>query len=178
MIDGCSYCAPMHWVEHRRRSDQGISTNAKLSRFRGMISSVVKSTDRQAWEETIALTNLYPLSLNSGNPSATLARAQMIEAANLLDLKLQEWQPKVALFITEVNSKSRRHLEWSSGFHETLGVKNVAFVPEGPIIATAEIGTNTHALFVVRPDARVGIRHDFKNDLSYALREYGVSTES
>src|SRR6185437_10081903 len=21
MIDGCSYCAPMHWVEHRRRSD-------------------------------------------------------------------------------------------------------------------------------------------------------------
>ena len=73
---------------------------------------------------------------------------------------------------------SCRSLEWSSDFHEALRIRKLHYMPDGPIIAKAEVCEDTNAIFVVRPDARTGIRYDFKKDLRNALGDYGIGPES
>jgi hypothetical protein len=105
----------MHWVRHRRCSSLGVTDNAKIGRFWSTVAGFAKdlagpdlSTN---WEETIAWTNLYPVSQQSGNPGGKLTRSQLTEAANLLASTLEAWEPRVAVFITEVNSLTRRSVE-------------------------------------------------------------------
>jgi hypothetical protein len=178
MIDGTHQCAPMHWVKHRRRVKSRVFTNSTTSRFWATISSTFKSLAEQRnreWEENIAWTNLYPVSFQCGNPTLGLARTQFKAGANLLSATLRYWSPKVAIFITEVNSMTSRTTDWSAPFHDVLAVRDIRRGEVGPIIASANILENTRAIFVVRPDSRRGPRHNFAGELAAALRHEGVT---
>jgi hypothetical protein len=178
MIDGQPDCGPMHWVRHRRCSSLGVTDNSKIGRFWSTVAGFamdLAGPDLSAnWEETIAWTNLYPVSHESGNPGEILSRAQLAESANLLASTLEAWRPRVAVFITEVNSLTKRSLEWSAPFHEPLHIRDIQYKDEGPIVATARLGQNTQAVFLVRPDARRGKSYDFRGELTRKLNECGV----
>jgi hypothetical protein len=156
----------------------GVTDNTKIGRFWSTVADFAKDLagpDLHAnWEETIAWTNLYSVSQESGNPNRTLSGAQLTGSANLLASALGAWRPRVVVFITEVNSPTRRSLEWSAPFHEPLGIRDLQHKNDGPIVATARLGQDTRAVFLVRPDARRGKSYDFKSEITRTLKECDV----
>jgi hypothetical protein len=170
MIGGKPECGPMHWVEHEYYYLGATRINVKFSKFWRGLAVVIKNRlgpgGCDKWEETIAWTNLYPVSYAcGGNPGGKLMNTQRAVSTNLLRLALQEWKPSIALFVTETNSRTRRCLEWSEPFHHALELK-VEPVHKGPVLATStKFGAcpGTRALFVARPDARWMGGADFKD---------------
>lgn len=164
-------CGPMHWLKHPRHSgsNQRTTTEIKIHRFWSAVEDCLRDFAPD-WEETIAWTNLYAVSRESGNPNPRLASAELVASAELLKSALNRWRPRVALFITEVNSPTNRSFSWSEPFLDRLPISDIQCRPEGPIVATARLHENAHAVFLVRPDKRRGPRPDFKGPLTPLLQ--------
>lgn len=106
--DSKSQCKPMHWLQHPFRYKGATRVNTRLGRFWPTVEDILKrelgDSRKTEWEESVAWTNLYLVSEESGNPGAKLMKAQRTACAGLLYSALRTWKPRVALFITEVNS--------------------------------------------------------------------------
>jgi hypothetical protein len=175
-IDGRPECGRMHWVVHPYRYKGAVRVNSQFGRFWPMVAGVIQAHlgpgNVENWEETIAWTNLYPFSYEFGNPSARLAHAQREASAELLRIALRDWRPRVAIFITEVNSLQRRTLEWSESFHAALEITDLRRRSDGPVVATGKLKDRaTCVIFVVRPDSRHGVRYNFTQELISTLTE-------
>ena len=168
-IRGSAECGPMHWITHPYTYHGVPTSNDKIGGFWREVAKVIqyleKPNSKDEWAETIAWTNLYPVSHACGNPNARLERAQRTGSAKLLLSVLQAWKPRAALFITEINRKERfsdiRDLEWSEPFHEALGLTRIGHRKQGPVVATGKMPSqDTCAFFIVRPDARQGVHYE------------------
>ncbi len=175
-------CGPMHWVRHPYWYRGRRTSNDKLGKFWRSVADVVQGLGpggNDKWEETIAWTNLYPVSYAcGGNPGTKLERAQFAGSAKLLALALRAWKPCAALFVTEIDRpEDLGDLEWSRPFHEKLGVTDISPTGEWPVLATSKVsaaGPDASALFVVRPDApRVSRADDWARGVIKAARELG-----
>ena len=110
---------PMLWVTAHWRRPQGYNTNrsAFWRVVRGTVDRLgIADVSTGSWPSTLCWSNLYKVApFAGGNPSVSLAKAQLEQCVQILRTEISEWKPRRIVFLTG--------LSWAKPFLEGLGWK-------------------------------------------------------
>lgn len=130
---------PMLWVTDHWGGAKGYNT--KRSAFwrvvRGSVGQLgIADVSTHAWPSTLCWSNLYKVApFAGGNPSGSLARAQLEKCVQILRAEVAEWKPRRILFLTGHS--------WARQFLEGLGWKgqDVGHLRELESVGSISIGS-------------------------------------
>lgn len=109
---------PLAWISEQWGYNDGETYNTKKSSFWRVTHSLVEylniaNSDIDNWASYILWSNLCKVApLNGGNPSDTLYYAQESACIELLKIELVMYQPKLIVFITDI--------DWASPFVKAI----------------------------------------------------------
>lgn len=141
---------PMLWVSRCWGATDGYNT--RKSAFWRAIRAIaerlrVADVSTTTWPSFISWSNLYKISpATGGNPSSTLATAQLAKCIEILRAEIRTWSPRRVLFLTGRS--------WAEPFLEGLEFVPDAVPPVQPVEAKGTVFNGARALVAPHPQAR------------------------
>ena len=134
----------MLWVTDCWKASRGCNT--KKSAFwrvaRATVDQLgIADVSTKSWPSTLCWSNLYKVApFAGGNPSTSLAKAQLEKCIQILRIEVSDWKPRRLLFLTGY-SWARPFLEdlgWERPNDDQFGaLEAVGHLPSGARIAVA-----------------------------------------